>query len=830
MFSEPGIQLSDSELSRIARSLDIPDDILGRLSMSAQYVTAVLRAIEELIAQAHRRVLVFAATVDHANVLGAILAARNTRSAVVTSATPERIRNRSIQHFLSADDQTFVLVNFGVLTTGFDAPRASAVVIARPTSSLVLYSQMVGRVIRGPKAGGTDTCEIVTVMDLSLPGFGSVADAFLNLGGCLGMNTTGDQLRFSIFDTEKTVQAMRDSGYKSPTHALAELIDNSIEANGSQIEIFGVSRRDSRTGRITLRELAVLDNGDGMDAITLRESLRYGYGTRRGRRGIGRFGIGLPNSSMSQATRVDVWSWQRGATNALHTWLSIADVEKGTREIPEPTLGAIPEQYLIASSNGFEDSGTLVMWSDLDRVDWKRASTVFKHTELFLGRVYRRFLSDPSERLSPHDRRHDVIGPRRSITCIPIEDDEGSIQVKVSDIVRVRPNDPLYLMSGTSCPEQFGAGPMFTELQGSPFVVPVTYRGQTHNVNIRASYARPHVRDSAHPEADWPEEWPTRDAGHTPWGKHADSNMGVSIVRAHREIDVDTNWVNGNDPRERWWTIELDLPTALDEVFGVMNNKQSAMTLPRLAKYDWKREALSGEETVGDVRRRMDEEGDPRACLLELRRQITNVISAMRPRVRESSRTRTRRGDPDEGQAADAKATSAIKRRIEEGHKGESDISGESGTEDNQRQVHVRSLTERHQLAEQEALQRIDETIRAKSRVRWIQSSQASPAFFDVEPLPGTIQVALNTNHPVYSHLWDLMHPGVDELEEEQVRARLRETAAAFRILIYSWARYEEEQVNGIRRQVRNSRIEWGKYAEEFFDEQDDLLPPTDLV
>ena len=38
-----------------------------------------------------------------------------------------------------------VLVNFGVLTTGFDAPRASAVVIARPTASLVLYSQMVGR-------------------------------------------------------------------------------------------------------------------------------------------------------------------------------------------------------------------------------------------------------------------------------------------------------------------------------------------------------------------------------------------------------------------------------------------------------------------------------------------------------------------------------------------------------------------------------------------------------------------------------------------------------------------------------------------------------------
>lgn len=73
-----------------------------------------------------------------------------------------------------------VLCNYGVLTTGFDAPSASAAVISRPTKSLVLYSQMVGRVIRGPKAGGTPTCEIVTVVNPALPGFGDVADAFVN--------------------------------------------------------------------------------------------------------------------------------------------------------------------------------------------------------------------------------------------------------------------------------------------------------------------------------------------------------------------------------------------------------------------------------------------------------------------------------------------------------------------------------------------------------------------------------------------------------------------------------------------------------------------------
>ena len=66
------------------------------------------------------------------------------------------------------------------MTTGFDAPRTSAALIARPTLSLVLYSQMVGRAMRGTAAGGNETCEILTVVDTTLPGFDSVIDAFSN--------------------------------------------------------------------------------------------------------------------------------------------------------------------------------------------------------------------------------------------------------------------------------------------------------------------------------------------------------------------------------------------------------------------------------------------------------------------------------------------------------------------------------------------------------------------------------------------------------------------------------------------------------------------------
>ena len=180
LLSEPGFSIAEKDAANIAEGLDIPPRIVAALSMTEQYVAAVIKAVMELLHRGHSRILVFAATVEHARTLTAILAVRGTRAAAVTGDTPVRLRERAIRSFTSSDATPFVLLNFGVLTTGFDAPRASAVVIARPTQSLVLYSQMVGRAIRGPKAGGTENCEVVTVIDPRLPGFGNVAEAFFN--------------------------------------------------------------------------------------------------------------------------------------------------------------------------------------------------------------------------------------------------------------------------------------------------------------------------------------------------------------------------------------------------------------------------------------------------------------------------------------------------------------------------------------------------------------------------------------------------------------------------------------------------------------------------
>jgi len=58
-----------------------------------------------------------------------------------------------------------VLINYGILSTGFDAPNIGAVIITRPTSSMVLYSQMIGRGLRGPKVGGREECLLIDVKD-----------------------------------------------------------------------------------------------------------------------------------------------------------------------------------------------------------------------------------------------------------------------------------------------------------------------------------------------------------------------------------------------------------------------------------------------------------------------------------------------------------------------------------------------------------------------------------------------------------------------------------------------------------------------------------------
>ena len=175
----PGAVLTDEDRRRVEASLDLPEDALSRLGDDEVWNTAVTEAARELLDR-HRRVIVFATTVRQAVVLAAVMRALGHNARTVTGSTPKTERESILQQYTNNSAEAMVLFNYGVLTTGFDAPSTSAAVIARPTRSLVLYSQMVGRAMRGPRAGGNPRAEIVTVIDPALPGFSDPAAAFTN--------------------------------------------------------------------------------------------------------------------------------------------------------------------------------------------------------------------------------------------------------------------------------------------------------------------------------------------------------------------------------------------------------------------------------------------------------------------------------------------------------------------------------------------------------------------------------------------------------------------------------------------------------------------------
>ena len=179
LFYQSGLKLTDNDLQKLRNSLDVPESILERLGEDEKRNLAIITKIEEM-AKRHQRIIVFASSVPHAHLVANVLRARGHDASAITTRTGAQERARDIDAFKSKKPNPIVLCNYGVLTTGFDAPQTSCAVIARPTKSLVLYSQMVGRAIRGPQAGGSKQADIVTVIDQQLPGFGGVADAFAN--------------------------------------------------------------------------------------------------------------------------------------------------------------------------------------------------------------------------------------------------------------------------------------------------------------------------------------------------------------------------------------------------------------------------------------------------------------------------------------------------------------------------------------------------------------------------------------------------------------------------------------------------------------------------
>jgi len=328
-----------------------------------------------------------------------------------------------------------------------------------------------------------------------------------------------DTTPFALIVPENFIQATRDSGYKSLGSALAELVDNSFEAKASRVSITISKSRGSETDDLNV---VVADNGRGMNAATLRHSLQFGWSSRFDHRDtFGRYGMGLPNASLSHARRVDVWSSIDGET-VTGCYLDVDEVLG--RHAWIPPARQVPMANFLRLSK--ERRGTAVIWSKCDRLNNRKLGPLSKKLRRELGRLFRYQLWTGKE-------------------------------IFVNDEL-VNPFDPLFVQKGTNLVGAKRFGPDLTYQIDLPG--PSTRRTSTIEVVF-----------SELPVADWHNlsNVEKNDQGIA-------KNAGVSVVRAGREID--RGWFFMGQKRKEnyddWWRCEVRFSPELDELFGVTHTKQ----------------------------------------------------------------------------------------------------------------------------------------------------------------------------------------------------------------------------------------------------------------
>jgi len=568
--------------------------------------------------------------------------------------------------------------------------------------------------------------------------------------------------------------ALRDSGYRNTAYAIAELIDNSVQAGAHNIELLCCDRVTlvNKQERRTIHQIAVADDGCGMSEEVLEDSLQYGNGTRlEDRSGIGRFGVGLLNSSISQGKRVEVYTWK----NNQKPLYSYAAVEDDDEDVPIPIIKEVDGVWKQFSECVSRPSGTLVIWSELDRCRWRKSSTIIDRSEDIIGRIYRNLISKKEGGIT--------------INAISFTD-QGSEHEKRT----IKVNDPCYLLVPSSTPEPFNNEAMFVPDGDGELVEYIVKDGKRHEVCVKFSLAKSKAREGLSRD----------DAGDEPWGKHAASNVGVSLMRSERELEL-TTALNIDDTRERWWGVEVSFPPALDEVFGVTSNKQSATNFVELAT------AVRAKKQSSK-----NEEGDDKE-LLRVIEKINKRITIIRKRI--SRQKKDKRKEKRHVKSSEDRGTEAVNERKEAGHIGASD-EGEKEADEARVEGLSKTIEMEERIPESDAYSEARELVSSRLKFKIIASVLPGSTLVDIQQSSGVLIVKINQNHPAYNNLIEVVRDIPESFDNvDELRERLQRASNGLELLLLSWARFEDEaeDMEELRR-IQDIRISWGRFIADFLE------------
>ncbi len=393
------------------------------------------------------------------------------------------------------------------------------------------------------------------------------------------------------------VGSLRSNGYKSTIYAMAEIVDNSVDAEATEIEIIFIEDEKSIGQRSSnfIDKIIFIDNGKGMTEERLNGCLMFSEGEGRSDKRIGAFGVGLPNSSISVGKRVDVYS-KTSSTEWKYTFLDLDEQENRKEPGFDSAISKNPTfENLNLTDDLIKNSKTIIIWSKLDRLDAAKAETLISRGDKLLGRIYRYKLNDGLEINFKIFRKGNIL-PEYTCKLLPYDplflmtqknyitkevwkwaktDDNYGKHPLLGDNYEIFNSKYHYNQFVEGCIENETTLPLFQKLDDYwNLEKSIKLNGKTYKWKIKASFANKSISNPG-----------IKSGGGTTLGREfgkkmsGDSNFksgNIFFLRAGREIDFGSfGLYTVTEEKNRFWTIEIHFDSDLDLLMGISNNKQS---------------------------------------------------------------------------------------------------------------------------------------------------------------------------------------------------------------------------------------------------------------